>query len=73
MPTNQQIRIDINKSILEAAPGMPEKKTLMAQLALEFGWRSETITDILGDLIAAKRVEVKNGLIVEPSPQKPSA
>tara|TARA_Y100000310_G_scaffold339157_1_gene430976 strand:- start:5856 stop:6080 length:225 start_codon:yes stop_codon:yes gene_type:complete len=66
MPTNAQIRKDIQKAILEAAPAMPEMTNLMAEIALSVGWRSETITSILKDMTTAGHIEIKEGLILVP-------
>lgn len=66
MATNAQIRKDIQKAILDSAPAMPEMETLMPYLALQVGWRRETVIKILKDMVDAKVIEIKNGLITEP-------
>ena len=66
MATNIQIRKELYQAILTASSSLMEADVLVARLALEVGWPTEKVKTILKDMLDAKVVEIRGGLICEP-------
>ena len=69
MVSNVNLKREIRSRIERAAPELPEAKALCARLALEYGWRSQTIMQIVYDMDNSDNgfIKLTDGII---SPRK---